>query len=400
MGLDLHKVAAQLEGLVEGLQAQGVGHSERLERSLATLASADAGAINQKRSQGRVTWLVPGLPADTAAHISPTPLPANYRAMAVDGSHIDVDRHLPVRCALVNISKVALQYGANPQARLESQPKLYASTEELALVDPEGAREQPLEGPLLGIKRSVDEVVALAELAEEATDDTPTLALVDGSLILWGLTGQAYPEYVRRALIGDGLLPALERLRSIAQRRPLALAAYVSLPRSTEVVNALRLSVCPYEPVDCDRYCGTVRPGERPCDVVGGLLDRELFAKVLAPGERSAAFTSTSSVVRDYYGGHAVAFYYVNVGTEMARVEVPAWVAEDEALLVLTHSLLLDQYRKGLGYPVAIMEAHEQAVIGGHEREMFRQMVEDALTRQGLDVYTSEKARSKMGRWV
>lgn len=400
MGLDFHEVAAQLEGLAEGLQAQGVGHRERLERALTTLASADASAINQKRSQGRVTWLVPGVPPDTAAHVPPTLPPLNYRALAVDGSHIDVDRHLPVRCALVNISKVTLQYGANPQARLESRPKLHASPEEMALVDPEGAREQPLEGPLLGIKRLVDEVAALAELAEETTDDTPTVALVDGSLIMWGLTGQAYPEYVRKALIGDGLLPALDRLHAIAQKRPLAVAAYVSLPRSTEVVNALRVSVCPYEPVDCDRNCATVRPGERPCDVVGGLLDREVLARLLAPGERSAVFTSTSSVVRDYYGRHAVAFYYVNVGTEMARVEVPAWVAEDEALLALTHSLLLDQCRKGLGYPVAIMEAHEQAVIGGHERELFRQMVEDALERQHLPVYTSEKARSKRIRWV
>ena len=400
MGLDFYKVAAQLQGLAEGLQAQGEGHRECLERAVTTLASADAGAINQKRSQGRVTWLAPGVPRDTATHISPTLPPSDYRALAVDGSHIDVDRHLPVRCALVNISKVALQYGANPQARLESHPRLYASPEELALVDPAGAREQLLEGPLLGIKRSVDEVAALAELAEEATDDTPTVALVDGSLVLWGLTGQAYPEHVRKALIGDGLLPALDRLHALAQKRPLALAAYVSLPRSTEVVNALRLSVCPYEPVDCDRYCGSVRPGQRPCDSVGGLMDRELFARVLAPGERSAVFTSTSSVVREYYGEHAVAFYYVNVGAEMARVEVPAWVAEDEALLALTHSLLLDQCRKGLGYPVAIMEAHEQAVIGGAEREMFRQMVEEALAREHLPVYTSEKARSKRLRWV
>ena len=400
MGLDFLKVSTQLEGLAAGLQAQGAGHRERLDRALDTLASADAGAINQKRSQGRMTWLVPGVPPDIAAHISPAMPPSDYRALAVDGSHIDVDRHLPVRCALVNIGKVALQYGANPLARLESQPKLYASAEELALVDPEGAREQPLEGPLLGIKRSVDEVAALAELAEASADDMPTVALVDGSLILWGLTGQAYPEYVRKALIGDGLLPALDRLHAIAQKRSLALAAYVSLPRSTEVVNALRVSVCPYEPVDCDRNCATVRPGERPCDVVGGLLDRELFARALAPGERSAVFTSTSSVVRDYYGGHAVAFYYVNIGTEMARVEVPEWVSTDEALLALTHSLVLDQCRKGLGYPVAIMEAHEQGVIGGHERELFRQMVEDALERQHLPVYTSEKARSKRLRWV
>ena len=46
------------------------------------------------------------------------------------------------------------------------------------------------------------------------------------------------------------------------------------------------------------------------------------------------------------------------------------------------------------------MEAHEQAVIGGRERELFRQMVEDALAERGLPVYTSEKALSKRVRPV
>ncbi len=237
-------------------------------------------------------------------------------------------------------------------------------------------------------------------LAEESTDELPTLALIDGSLILWGPTIQAYPDYVRQALINQGLLPALDRLKAAAARHPLALAAYISLPRSAGVADALRLAVCPYQPVDCDRHCGQLRTGQRPCDVVGGLLDRDLFTRTLAHGERSAVFMSTSSIVRDYYGAHAVAFYYLNVGEEMARVEIPAWVAEDETLLTLSHSLILDQCRKGLGYPTAIMEAHEQAVISGTERELFRQMVEEALEERRLPVYTSAKNRSKRQRWL
>ncbi len=400
MPLDLLRVAEQLSSLASGLQAQGAERAEQLERALLEIGTADAEEINRKRAQGRVTWLVPGLPTDTAAAYPPNPPPADYQALAVDGSHIDVDRHMPVRCALVNISKVALRYGAAPGARLESHPVMYAGAEELALVDPEGAREQPLEGALLGVRRSVDEVITLAELAEESSGAMPTLALIDGSLVLWGLAGQTYPDYVRSTLLDEGLLPALDRLKAVAGRDPMALGAYVSLPRSTEVVNALRLAVCPYDPVNCDVHCGSLGTDRPPCDVVGGVLDRDLFSRLLAPGERSAVFTSTSSVVREYYREHAVAFYYLNTGDEIARMEVPAWVAEDEALLSLSHSLVLDQCRKGLGYPVSIMEAHEQAVIGGSDRELFRRMVEDTLEERHLPVYTSEKARSKRQRWL
>jgi NurA-like 5'-3' nuclease len=125
-----------------------------------------------------------------------------------------------------------------------------------------------------------------------------------------------------------------------------------------------------------------------------------MFSRLLAPGERSAVFSSTSSVVQGYYREQAVAFYYLNTGDEIARMEIPAWVARDEALLSLSHSLVLDQCHKGLGYPVAIMEAHEQAVIGGTERELFRRMIEDTLAERHLPVYTSEKDRSKRQRWL
>ena len=101
-----------------------------------------------------------------------------------------------------------------------------------------------------------------------------------------------------------------------------------------------------------------------------------------------------------YYDDHSVHFYYLNAGSELARVEVPRWVAEDESLLELTHALLVDQCRKGHGYPVAISEAHEQAVVTVGDREEFRLIVEDALQRQRLPVYTSEKSRSKRLKWL
>ena len=321
-----------------------------------------------------------------------------FVALATDGSRIDVDRHLPIRCALLNISKIALTYGTEPNARLESTPHLYSRDNQLTIADAHSTREQLMDGALLGLKSSIEEITALAELAEENAGQTATIALVDGSLILWGPAIQSYPDYVRNALINEGLLPALDKLKTAADRHPLILAAYISLPGSTGVADALRITVCPYKPVNCDQNCGHIKPGQRPCDSVGSILDRELFAHTLAPGERSDLFISTSSVVEEYYGSHAIAFYYLNTGEEIARVEIPAWVADDSTLVDLSHSLILDQCHRGLGYPVSIMEAHEQAVLTSQDRELFGQMVEDTLLEQRLPVYTSGKAHSKRQR--
>ena len=129
-------------------------------------------------------------------------------------------------------------------------------------------------------------------------------------------------------------------------------------------------------------------------------LDRDMFQRLLSPGWRSAVYRTNSSVSRESYGEHQVSFFYLHGGEEIARVEVPQWVAEDEKLLALCHSLILDQCRRGQGYPVAISEAHEQAVITGSDRQLFKQIVAETLEREGLPAYTSEKERSKRTPWV
>ncbi|UCC16211.1 MAG: nuclease, partial [Dehalococcoidales bacterium] len=65
-----------------------------------------------------------------------------------------------------------------------------------------------------------------------------------------------------------------------------------------------------------------------------------------------------------------------------------------------THSLILDQCRRGHGYPVALSEALEQAVVTGADRENFWQLVETALADEKIQTFTSAKARSKNTRWV
>lgn len=140
---------------------------------------------------------------------------------------------------------------------------------------------------------------------------------------------------------------------------------------------------------------------ESPCDLANGFLDRDLFQNTLPPGFRSPVYLTNSSVSREHYSDHQqVNFYYLNVGEEIARVEVPRWVAQDEKLLAMGHSLILDQCRRGQGYPVAISEAHEQAVLTGNDRQIFKDMLARYLEHTGLRSYTSEKERSKRTPWL
>ena len=86
--------------------------------------------------------------------------------------------------------------------------------------------------------------------------------------------------------------------------------------------------------------------------------------------------------------------------SEIARVEMPSWVAQDEMMLEFVHAGVLDQCERGPGYPVSLMEAHEQAVITSVDREYFVDLIGNALDKERLPNYLSEKNRSKKLKWI
>jgi len=400
MSLDLSKLIGQIVDLAASLKSKAGERQTKLDFALKTLKSlaADLNALKQKVEESKTTWLVPGLKENIDLGQTAPHCPDDFIVLASDGSHIDVDRHQSAHCFLINIGIAQLQYGRNPDAQLLNFPYLYFKDGEVAITSADG-RQMPIEGQLLGIKRGIEECRWLAERIKELDVDLPLVALLDGSLILWRLAEQVYPDFVVRELLVDGFLKYLGQLEELNRRRRLAVASYISFPRSTEVVNLLRLAICPHLPVDCDRYCSGKFEG-RECDVVGGLLDRDLFARLLAPGQRSALFSSRSSVVAKYYGANEVNFFYVRLDGEVARVEVPLWVAEDEKLVGLVHSAILDQCRRGLGYPVALSEAHEQAVVNFADREQFWELVNQILVEDGIFLENSAKSESKRARWI
>lgn len=399
VALDLHQVVLQIESLVSRLRAGRQGWAERLALARQTLETAedDVPALKRKIALARTTYLVASVEEGLGGAVPTPPVPRSFAAVAADGSHLASDRHSPARCYLINIGTAHIQYGDAPAARLASQPALYAEDDDLVIPDPAGLRDEPVEGEVLGLKRTVAEAEALAGLVETVNPGLPVLGIMDGSLILWGVAAQGFPAFVREALLDRGFLPALERLRGLAAGRPLALASYISRPASTDVVNTLRIALCPFDPPDCDKHC---RSRDKGCSGLDSVDDRMLFEGLLAPGQRTPVFATMSSVVRQYYGEHEVFFFYINAEQEVARVEVPRWVARDPARLALAHSLVVDSCRRGQGYPVALIEAHQQAVLTTAHREQFWGLVARVLEAEGLPAPTSAKALSKRLPWV
>ena len=402
MSLDLAKTAIQIEHMAEDMRSRRSDMEARLNRARHQVESFDTGEYEAKRARSseKLNWTAPRIDEDPSARFDPPAIPDDFCVAAVDGSHIDVDRHLPARCCLINIGSCVLTYGSAPDAVLSSYPTLYASDDELIIRSRSGAyQEQPIQGSVLSALRAVEEMRALVDVVRALPPDLPTLALMDGTLMMY--LGRGAQLFVIEELVELGLVRALDELRDLASNRQLAVASYISLPASSEFTSALRVRACPYEVSDCRRHCGDIPSGSRPCDEVAeGLLDRNIFSAVLDPGQRSAVFRTSNSLVQEHYGGHGVSFFYLNVGEEMGRVEVPSWVAEDEALLGLTHSLALDQCRRGPGYPIALMESHEQAVITMSDRRYFADLVEASLQDRRMPVFTSEKNRSKRLRWI
>ena len=398
MALDLTRTAGQLYAAMPSMREQWGSQQRALERAAGYFATADPHDTEARRAAGKATWLAARLDGALRGGFAAPPLPPDHVVVAVDGSHVDVDRHASARCFLINIGYVTLRYGEVPHAELRSEPLLCADDASLTLRDPHSVREANIEGTLLGMHRAVMEIEALANEVERAPEGLPVLGLLDGTLVLWGLSGGM--DFVREELVDRRLVDAMDRLRAESERRTLAIASHISRPRSAEVMSAIRISreVCGHETVNCDAHCGQLRRGDRNCDAVGGVTDAALFARELEPGERSALFHSASSIVTEHYGDHQVCFFYVNVGEEIARMEMPAWTSEEG--IRLAHAALLVQTEKGQGYPLALQEAHEQAVINGADREDFARLLYETVSSERLPAPTSQKARSKRTRFV
>ncbi|ERN40118.1 NurA domain protein [Rubidibacter lacunae KORDI 51-2] len=393
--LDLAKLARQLPGISQHLQHEAGAGRQRLERAAQLQLAADARraelrAVQQEwRDRLFFTAAEPTEPLGTRVPVVPPP--TAHSVFATDGSQISPSHHEIAYCYLINIGRVMLHYGQNLFPLLDSLPEVFYRPEDLNESRQWGIRTEEW----LGYRRTVSEAQALAEMAcrwvnPPGAHPGPSLALLDGSLVFWFL--ESLPSGARDRLLIP-ILSAWEQLR--AARIPLA--GYLSASRSSEALNFLRLQACPYPVPNCSQHCSDASD-RLPCQRVHPLRDATFWQELLQPGERGPLWRSSARVLDWYDERSRVYFCYLHVGTEIARVDLPAWVAEDAKLLDRTLGIVLAQVHKGFGYPVALAEAHNQAVVRGGDRARFFALLEQQMIRAGLqNVGTSYKEARKRG---
>jgi hypothetical protein len=313
------------------------------------------------------------------------PVPDQFTVIAADGTQIQPDRHGAALYYLINVGSVVYRHGSGEAPEAYSEPTL-GYTEQDIYED-----RMLVSGNLLDVRRDLAEIGSLADLcAAEQSRIEPsdqlgqTIALVDGTLLLWVL--EERPEAWRQAKV-MAYTDQLQRIREAGA----AVAAFTSRPRRTEVARLLHLAS-----VEGDENRARQEPNP-----LEHLPDRVIFS-ALPPGARSPLFVSPSPINHRYYhlAGHTIHFFYLNLaGAEgapvIARVELPAWVVTAPGRLALVHGAIVAQARITGDYPYTLARADELAFIGGREREAFEEMVATSLLRAGVVSTLSPKAYYK-----
>ncbi|MGG6294641.1 DNA double-strand break repair nuclease NurA [Leptolyngbya sp. AN02str] len=399
--LDLVQLARQLQDIGQHLTNEATAARKRLELAQRLLQEARdrqpelVDLQNQWRDRLGFASAEPIEPLDTSRQI--VAAPPIHTVLATDGSQIAPSHHEIAYCYLINVGRVVLHYGQNRHPLLDSLPEVFYRAEDLYSARQWGIRTEEW----MGYRRTVSEAVVLAELGDLVSKAQtgsspaasrighPAIAMVDGSLIHWFLEG--LPNEAR-----DRILSPILAAWSQLQAQHIPLVGYLSAARSGEALNFLRLHTCPRPQPDCQTHCPGQTDGA-PCQVFAPLRDTAMWELLLEPGQRSALWRSSAKIL-DCYEAHHVYFCYVHMGAEVARVEFPAWVAEDADLLNTALSLTMAQVQKGYGYPVALAEAHNQAVVRGGDRARFFALLEQQMIRAGLrNIGTSYKEARKRG---
>ncbi len=264
-----------------------------------------------------------------------------YTIISSDGSQIFPDRHEGISCGLINIGTVVIPYRNNglgvelTNEPILALPNTYADG--ISLHDAISIQRQGYE---------------LKYATAKAHNVPGTKAvLFDGSLIFWHLQSIMGFE----AIIQD-YCATLAQLETLT----IPYGFYISAPKSKDLLNLVRLQLCNFNPANEAAYAA-----------VAACTDATIMQHQLAVGERSIFFKSGAPVTLLYPPSQQPYFCYLRTPTEIGRLELPAWLVQDINLCNQFIAQIADQLEKGKGYPIALAEAHEQAVVKGPDRELF-----------------------------
>jgi len=383
MTLELAKIGHQIVEMSKTLAARASVQQRTLPdaRALLQRFSEEQARLRQVAQNKDGRLLGCASPGDERLDVAlPAPaMPDRIDIFAADGSQIYPDRHGLAFYFLVNVGGFVFRHGSGEAPEATTWPRLFYAEQDIY---PEG---EPASADLVDALRGVAELRALADMALAAPGTgAARVALSDGPLLIW-LGRTAIPRKAQGELL-DQYLGHLGRLR----QEGTPVGGFVSRPHGAEVIALL--------------YLG--QPGARAAKGLHetrfrGLTDRALFG-FLKPGERSALFLRGSET-NDEFGreGHAIWFFFLNTGSDVARVEVPEWVTLRSEWIDLVHAVAHDQCRLNKGYPYVLTRADELAVVQSSEREILERMLVREMIRQGLELpdLSRKAAQKRVARW-
>lgn len=375
MPVDYQDIQRQIREMAGQASLNQQTQSDLLEKALRQL-HAYAGHLEELSR--RVEWAVEinsrlrcALPAGEALDACfPLPnLPQPGVILAADGSQINPNHHDPVAFGVVNVGVIRIvpDSGQAPREIIRSH---LLSIEELD--PPEG----PIGEEVVALMRDLSERRIMAELVHAEPDTGQVLTLTDGPLELYF---EAKDSARYKELLKD-YLDALDQLADLN----VVTAGYVDRPRNDLVVRMLELTLLANEELDL----AGLPDGRR----LHPLTDARLFAGLLQPGDRTALFGIQSRGIKGFQGRKALFFFYLNVGfpgsPALARIEVPAWVAENRPAVDRLHAALVAQCRQmgSRPFPYALHRAHEVAVVSLDEKQHLELMIANELRSHGIAV--------------
>ena len=365
--LDRQKLLTQLGQIDQ--QIFGKADSEiALAQTTWNLIQSDAALAGMLQAK-KWSVLVPSWQGMLGQTFSIQPQPHPYQVLAVDGSQIYYDRHQGPACYLINVGSVFFSYGVvQSTVKFESTPSVVMAQESGDSYSAEA----------VNLAREQSELAQAVQLAGKflTLTQSPFLCLFDGTLIFFQADGQTEQKE-------QYLTKYLEHLQALYDQKILH-AGYVSFPKNKELVNVLKLVIAEFDDKKIE-FCGLHK-----------LYDMDIAQFFLKPGQRSILFASKAPVSYLYPKYLKPYFCYLNVGVEIARLEFPAWIAQDEKLVHQICAIVLDQASKGNGYPVCLFEAHEQAVIKSADRDFFYHMIQKMTQQQAGKYQISKKSLKKV----
>ncbi|MEZ0537997.1 DNA double-strand break repair nuclease NurA [Caldicellulosiruptoraceae bacterium PP1] len=307
-----------------------------------------------------------------------------YSVVAVDGSNTDIDRHNLILYYLLNIALVEIDYNKDSSSFFhQTQPFVFIDEDVISqksgYYDIKSTAEISKERQTLEFRFIKDYV------NRKLDNDRVTIVLFDGNLINWA-------ENRQDNRFGRKPYEEIEELFKLSKNKNIVICGFISSPKNTLLSNLYRVNWCPYKKLRCQN-CEESFFSE--CIKYSKIKDW-LFFDNLNEGEYTTFFYSFGRE-SDILFPTDVVFTYLNTGNEIARIELPAYLLDDNEKVQRVISAIFHQTKLGFGYPISLTHAHNLSTITNADKKTIEGIIYSVIEN---NLPFSSKKINKLNRII